>query len=90
MPEWCPCLVCRMLVASGCGRVLVRGCALLVVFVVLYWYCLRLLSCSESIGYGSRRFGRACLGMALLPVVPTYSRGWDSIGVIQYIGYSMT
>ena len=44
MPEWCPCLVCPMLVASGCGRVLVRGRALFVVFGVLYWYCLRLLS----------------------------------------------
>ena len=44
MTEWCPCSVRPMLMASGCGRILVRGCALFVVFVVLYWHCLRLLS----------------------------------------------
>ena len=37
-------------------------------------------------GYGSRRFGRrARLGVALPPVAPTYSRGLDSIVVIQYV-----
>ena len=34
MPEWCPCSARSMLVASGCGRVLVHGRALFVVFGV--------------------------------------------------------
>ena len=43
-----------------------------------------------GIGYRFRRFGRrACLGTALLPVVPTYSRVSDDILVIiQYLGYN--
>ena len=37
-------------------------------------------------GCGSRRFGRrARLGMAPLPVVPTYSRGLGGIVVIHYV-----
>ena len=37
-------------------------------------------------GCGPRRFGRrARLGMALLPIVPTYSRGLGGIMVIQYV-----
>ena len=44
---------------------------------------------SGSTGYRSRRFGRcARLGMALLPVVPTYIRGSGEIEAIQYVGYS--
>ena len=34
MPEWCPCSARPMLMASGCGRVLVRGRELFVVFDV--------------------------------------------------------
>ena len=39
--------------------------------------------------YGSRCFGaHARLGMALPPVVPTYSHGSGSIVAIQYVYYS--
>ena len=31
VPEWCPCSVRPMLVASGCSRIVVRGRALFVV-----------------------------------------------------------
>ena len=44
---------------------------------------------SEGIGYESRRFERcARLGTALLPLVPTYSRGSGDIGVIQIVDSS--
>ena len=40
-----------------------------------------------GIGYGFRRFGRyACLGMALLPLVPTHILG-SCIRTIPYVGY---
>ena len=46
----------------------------------------RLILCSEGTGYGSQRFGRrARFGMALVLVVPTYSRGSGSIVVRQYL-----
>ena len=45
-----------------------------------------LVLCSGDSAYKSRRFGRrARLGMALLSVVPTYSRGSGNIVVIQYV-----
>ena len=34
MPEWFPCSVRPMLVVKGCGRILVRGRALFVMFDV--------------------------------------------------------
>ena len=74
---------------SGCGRVLVRSCGLFVVFgVFVLGSPLPLVLRSGDVGYGSRRFGRhAPLGMALLPIVPTYSRGSGDIVVMQYVDY---
>ena len=55
----------------------------------LYWCYLRLLSFVVEVLVQIPRFGRcSCLGTALLPVVPTYSRGSGDIGIIQYVGYS--
>ena len=44
MPEWCLCLARPGLMVGVYGLIMVRGLALFVVFGVLYYYRLRLLS----------------------------------------------